>query len=113
MSYPLPYKKQKRLFSIASSSDTPSCPVVLGDVILSTETTQRQAQEHRHSFEQELYFLLIHGILHLLGYDHHTDEEARIMENLEQSLLQKLTLLIAMAPIPERGNRRHGITRKN
>lgn len=74
----------------ASSPDIPSRPVMLGDVILSTETTQRQAQEHHHSFKRELYFLLIHGILHLLGYDHHVDEDAEIMENLEQTLLQKL-----------------------
>ncbi len=64
-----------------------SPPIILGDVILSTETTRRQANERRHSFEQELYFLLIHGILHLLGNDHHNDEEARKMEDLEQSLL--------------------------
>lgn len=78
--------------SIPPSSDESAWPVVLGDVILSTETTQRQAQEHGHSFERELSLLFIHGILHLLGYDHHTDEDARIMEELEQTLLSKLTL---------------------
>ncbi len=75
-----------------TSSDESAWPVVLGDVILSTETAQRQAQEHGHPFERELSFLLIHGILHLLGYDHHTDEDARTMENLEQTLVSKLTL---------------------
>lgn len=77
---------------IPAPADESAWPVILGDVILSTETTQRQAQEHGHSFERELYFLVIHGILHLLGHDHHTDEEARIMEALEQTLLSKLTL---------------------
>ena len=66
-------------------------PTILGDVILSTETIQRQACEHNHSFDRELYFLLIHGILHLLGHDHHTDEEAQVMQTLEQRLLHKLT----------------------
>jgi probable rRNA maturation factor len=56
-------------------------------VILSIETTQKQAEEHGHSFEKELNVLLIHGILHLLGYDHHTDDDASIMERLEQTLL--------------------------
>ncbi|GAK56872.1 probable rRNA maturation factor [Candidatus Vecturithrix granuli] len=77
---------------IPAPSDESDWPIMLGDVILSTETTQRQAREHGHSFERELYFLVIHGILHLIGHDHHTDEEARIMEDLEQTLLSKLTL---------------------
>ena len=63
---------------------------ILGDVILSTETTQRQACEHKNSFDRELYSLLIHGILHLLGHNHDTDEETRVMQTLEQTLLKKL-----------------------
>jgi probable rRNA maturation factor len=65
-------------------------PIILGDVILSTETAQKQARKHNNSFERELYFLLIHGILHLLGYDHNTLKETRIMQTLEQTLLKKL-----------------------
>ena len=75
---------------VQSDSEIVFHPVILGDVILSTETTQRQATEHGHTFERELYFLLIHGVLHLLGYDHLTDEEAQIMEHLEQQLLHSL-----------------------
>ena len=65
-------------------------PLVLGDVILSTETTQRQAEERGHSFERELSILLIHGILHLLGHDHETDDEAREMEALEHRLINEI-----------------------
>lgn len=65
-----------------------SFPRILGDVILSVETTQKQAEEHGSPFEKELYFLLIHGILHLLGYDHHTDHDARRMKRLEQEILK-------------------------
>ena len=54
--------------------------MLLGDVILSVEATAKQAHEREHPFEHELYILLTHGILHLLGYDHMTDEEADIME---------------------------------
>jgi len=75
---------------VQSDSEEQSYPLVLGDVILSTETTQRQAEEHGFSFEKELSTLLIHGILHLLGYDHHSDEEARVMEELEQQLARSL-----------------------
>ena len=67
-------------------------PLVLGDVIISTETTQRQAEERGHSFERELLILMIHGILHLLGYDHIEDSEAEDMEALERRLLEKLIL---------------------
>ncbi len=67
-------------------------PFILGDVILSIVTVQRQAAERGHSFEQELYVLLIHGILHLLGYDHQTDEEARVMEELNRKILHALNI---------------------
>ena len=43
---------------------------MLGDVVISVETAERQAAEHHFSLEQELVLLLIHGLLHLLGYDH-------------------------------------------
>jgi probable rRNA maturation factor len=65
-------------------------PIVLGDVILSTETAQRQACEHHNSFDREFYFLLIHGILHLLGHNHDSGKETRVMQTLEQTLLKKL-----------------------
>ena len=63
-------------------------PVLLGDVILSTETTARQATEHAQTCERELYFLLVHGILHLLGCDHIRDEDAVMMEDLERQIVQ-------------------------
>lgn len=69
-------------------AETTTLPMLLGDVILSVETTDRQAHEQRHSFERELYVLLTHGILHLLGYDHMTDEDADVMEGLEQQIIQ-------------------------
>ncbi len=65
-------------------------PTILGDVIISTETARRQADERGHSFERELSILLLHGILHLFGYDHETDEEAQRMEALEQQLLNEI-----------------------
>ena len=56
---------------------------LLGDVIISLETAQRQADERGHSLLSELEILLIHGTLHLLGYDHIEDAEAEIMETEE------------------------------
>lgn len=60
---------------------------LLGDVIISMDTTIRQAQERRHSTETELRVLLVHGILHLLGYDHIEDDEAEVMEAKEREIL--------------------------
>jgi probable rRNA maturation factor len=54
-------------------------PPVLGDVVISAETAARQATELGHPVADELRALLVHGVLHLLGYDHETDEETEAM----------------------------------
>jgi probable rRNA maturation factor len=63
-------------------------PDLLGDVVISAETAARDASEAQNSFESELYFLLLHGILHLLGYDHErgTEEDAKLMEAREREV---------------------------
>ena len=63
-------------------------PDLLGDVVISAETAARDAGEAKTTFESELYFLLLHGILHLLGYDHErgTQAEAKRMEAREQEV---------------------------
>lgn len=68
------------------------CPQLLGDVVISADTAARDASEAQVSFFSELSFLLIHGILHLLGYDHErgTQEQAEIMEAKESELFQLL-----------------------
>src|SRR5262245_29483484 len=67
-------------------------PSVLGDVVISVDTTARQAQQHGHSLGEELQILLIHGILHLLGYDHEVSRGESIrMRRKEQEILQVLT----------------------
>lgn len=68
---------------------------LLGDVIISMETTIRQAQERQHSTETELRVLLVHGLLHLLGYDHIEDDEAEVMEAKEREILVHLQTLEA------------------
>ena len=64
-------------------------PQLLGDVVISTETAAKEAQNSGMSVEQRLKELLVHGILHLLGYDHETSEQdARKMEGKGQKLLE-------------------------
>ena len=62
-------------------------PFELGDVIIAPDVAQRQSIEFGHSFEAEMSLLLVHGLLHLLGYDHIDDEEAEEMEARERELL--------------------------
>jgi probable rRNA maturation factor len=66
-------------------------PHLLGDVVISVETAQRQAKENNNTLPDEITFLLIHGILHLLGYDHEGSvRKAREMKAKEKELLGKI-----------------------
>lgn len=69
-------------------SEPPEPPLLLGDVVLCPAVAKRQAEERRVSLESEMDLLFVHGILHLLGYDHATTEEARAMEIRERKLLE-------------------------
>lgn len=67
-------------------------PVALGDIIISVEKAKEQAEEYGHSFIRELGFLALHGFLHLLGYDHMTEEEEKVMFSKQKELLEKYGL---------------------
>ena len=62
---------------------------VLGDIIISVEKAEEQANEYGHSLKREFYYLLVHGILHLLGYDHIEDEDKKEMREKEEEILKK------------------------
>lgn len=64
--------------------------VLLGDIIISLETATRQAEEYGHSLERELAYLTVHGILHLLGYDHMIEDEKKEMRQEEEHILSFL-----------------------
>ncbi len=67
-------------------------PQLLGDVVISAERAADDAREAGIPFEHELVFLLLHGILHLLGYDHErgTEEQAAVMEEKEREIFALL-----------------------
>jgi probable rRNA maturation factor len=65
-------------------------PILIGDVILAFETVQREALEQGKSLGDHLTHLVIHGVLHLLGYDHQSDPDADRMERLETSILARM-----------------------
>lgn len=60
---------------------------MLGDVVISLETALRQAEEYGHSFSREIAYLTVHGVLHLLGYDHESDADKNIMREKEETIL--------------------------
>ena len=67
-------------------------PPMLGDIVLAFETVSSEANLENKPFEHHLMHLLIHGVLHLLGYDHETDEEAEEMESIERRALARLAI---------------------
>ncbi|QPC88585.1 rRNA maturation RNase YbeY [Mesorhizobium sp. NBSH29] len=67
-------------------------PPMLGDVILAFETVFREATLEHKAFDHHLSHLLVHGVLHLLGYDHETEDEAEEMEGLERAILARLAI---------------------
>ena len=69
----------------------PGAVRLLGDVIISVDKAQQQAKERRRSLDEEMVTLLIHGVLHLLGYDHErSPKDARIMGRLEKKIYRAL-----------------------
>ncbi|MBE3570874.1 MAG: rRNA maturation RNase YbeY [Bacillales bacterium] len=67
-------------------------PRVLGDIIISVPKAHEQAHEYGHSFQRELGFLAVHGFLHLLGYDHMTEEEEKVMFSRQREILDEYGL---------------------
>ncbi|MED3725372.1 rRNA maturation RNase YbeY [Priestia filamentosa] len=67
-------------------------PRALGDIIISIPKAEEQAEEYGHSFMRELGFLAVHGFLHLLGYDHETEEEEKEMFTRQTEILERYGL---------------------
>ena len=66
--------------------------LVLGDIVLSLERAREQSIDYNHSFIREVCYLVVHSILHLLGYDHMEDEEKIIMRKREEEILNGLKI---------------------
>ena len=77
---------------IENSGDYFEDKLILGDIIFSAEKLKEQSIEYGHSFERELGFLVCHSTLHLLGYDHETEDERQVMRKKEESTLEVLNL---------------------
>ena len=64
--------------------------LMLGDIVISADKVLEQAEEYGHSIKREYAFLITHSMLHLMGYDHMTEEEAKEMERLQEEILNLL-----------------------
>ena len=64
--------------------------LLLGSIVICCQRAKEQAVEYGHSYERELHYLIVHGIMHCLGYDHITDEERAVMREKEEYILTKL-----------------------
>ncbi|MGL5354216.1 MAG: rRNA maturation RNase YbeY [Clostridium sp.] len=67
--------------------------LVLGDMVLSLEKALEQSKDYNHSYEREVCYLVVHSILHLLGYDHMIEEEKIVMRKREEEILNKLNII--------------------
>jgi probable rRNA maturation factor len=72
--------------------DEQPVPHLLGDIVISVPTAQRQSEAYGHSIDRELGFLFVHGFLHLIGYDHETPEAERDMFARQEAILQQAGL---------------------
>lgn len=90
------------VLSFAMVEDQPGTPVLkreqmelpelLGDIFISVERSREQAESYGHSLEREICYLAIHGLLHLLGFDHHQPGETEKMRQAEEAILEKFEI---------------------
>ena len=66
--------------------------MILGDMVLSLERALEQSEEYGHSYEREVSYLVVHSILHLLGYDHMEEDDKKRMRKREEEILNKLQI---------------------
>lgn len=90
LSFPLLEAKDGRIEYSDLDRDPENKKIILGDIIISVEKAVSQAQEYGHSVEREMAFLVCHGMLHLLGYDHDDKEREELMTGLQKDILDNL-----------------------
>ena len=66
--------------------------LMLGDIIICEDVAKEHAKEYNHSYERELCYLIVHGFLHLIGYDHEKEEDKIIMRAYEEAVLRKYNI---------------------
>ncbi|PKN85125.1 MAG: rRNA maturation RNase YbeY [Chloroflexi bacterium HGW-Chloroflexi-8] len=101
-------KLYKEYFGYAKTTDVLSFPsdtidpetgfLFLGDIVIDFPFVQKQAISLENKLDSEIYLLIIHGLLHLLGYDHTTENEKSVMWELQKKILSNLNIIINKLP---------------
>lgn len=89
LNHPLPYNKDEHLDDV--NPDTGN--VMLGELLLCEKRAKEQAKEYGHSYERECGYLVLHGLLHLLGFDHIQEEDKVEMRKHEEEILNSLGIV--------------------
>lgn len=89
----LSFALQEQMGEEPAIIDDPFAEMLLGDIVISLETAHRQAEEYGHALEREVAFLIVHGMLHLLGYDHETENDRQAMQQEEKTILDALGIV--------------------
>lgn len=95
LSFPMISFEREADFSVveeqeADCFDPESGELILGDIIISADKVKEQAEKFGHSEKREFAFLAAHSMLHLCGYDHMQEKEAKVMESKQEKVLEKL-----------------------
>ena len=81
------------MFDLDEDLDMYPGTIPLGDIVISIDKVFEQAENYGHSVEREYAFLITHSMLHLFGYDHMEEEEAKVMEEKQKDILHKMNIL--------------------
>lgn len=84
----LPFNKQNYLFDFDDETNA----VSIGSIVICKDVAVRQAEEYGHSIEREKAYLFLHGMLHLLGYDHMIESDKSVMREKEEQILVALDI---------------------
>ena len=88
LSFPNLDKKPEQKLTEFESEVVDDC-LLLGDIVICKKQAKRQAKEYGHSNKREVCFLALHGLLHLLGYDHIEKNDEKVMQSTAEKILQK------------------------
>ncbi len=93
LSFPTCDNPTRGAITVACEEVNPETGLVnIGDIVICLERAKEQAKEYGHSLKRELCFLALHGLLHLLGYDHVVDDDEKQMVALQKEILDKLKI---------------------
>lgn len=93
LSFPMVEFIEEELYEEDENAEYIEEEIALGDIVVSMEKALEQSEEYGHSFNRELAFLLVHGMLHLLGYDHEDGASEGEMFDKQEEILKEMNLI--------------------